>query len=519
MGQTTLKILEERNFPVRDIRLFASARSVGKKMTFKGEQLPVEEVTTESFKGIDFAFFSGGRRAVEKIRAACRSRPAPIMIESRARFGWSRRCRWWSPEINGAAARKHQGIVSCPNCTTIVTVMPLKPLHDAGKLKRVVATSFQAVSGAGVGGIEELRAQAMAWSKGEKLPRNSFSIRSRSTCFRRVISARAAIPARKPNSSKRCGKSSSMPDLPVCPTTVPVPVFTTHSISVNAETERKVTAAQARAAFEHFPGVRVYDDPAQNQYPMPILVEGQDDCFVGRIREDISIANGINFWVVGDQLRKGAALNGIQIAEFLIDFENLAREIKSADPAKDRRFVFPGLLRRSATAADKHIVEVRDRLVGAHRGRLEAESHALASESTQVERLERRNGSRATAIAVHDLGRRESAQYLRRTDGRNRAHSHSNRADNAPALEADHLPRCVGHGDLLFEEPIGAARYGHRGEGIAKLRRHAGDGAGIDAQQRRAGNHASSIGAEAVVEVAVLDEVGLRRRVHRNVGD
>jgi aspartate-semialdehyde dehydrogenase len=318
VGQTTLKLLEERNFPVRDIRLFASARSLGKKLTFKGESLPVEVVSTESFKGIDFAFFSaGGSQSKELAPYAVKA--GAVVIDKSSAFRMDPAVPLVVPEINGAEARKHQGIVSCPNCTTIVTVMPLKPLHDAGKLRRVVATSFQAVSGAGVGGIEELRAQAMAWSKGEKLTSKFFQHQIAFNLLPAGDIGEGGYTGEETKLIKETRKILGIPELPVCPTTVRVPVFTTHSIAVNAETERKVTAAQARAAFERFPGLRVYDDPAQNKYPMPILVEGQDDCFVGRIREDISIANGINFWVVGDQLRKGAALNGIQIAEFLIN--------------------------------------------------------------------------------------------------------------------------------------------------------------------------------------------------------
>ena len=318
VGQTTLKLLEERNFPVRDIRLFASARSLGKKLTFKGESLPVEVVSTESFKGIDFAFFSaGGSQSKELAPHAVKA--GAVVIDKSSAFRMDPAVPLVVPEINGAEARKHQGIVSCPNCTTIVTVMPLKPLHEAGKLRRVVATSFQAVSGAGVGGIEELRAQAMAWSKGEKLTSKFFQHQIAFNLLPAGDIGEGGYTGEETKLIKETRKILGIPELPVCPTTVRVPVFTTHSIAVNAETERKVTAAQARAAFERFPGLRVYDDPAQNKYPMPILVEGQDDCFVGRIREDISIANGINFWVVGDQLRKGAALNGIQIAEFLIN--------------------------------------------------------------------------------------------------------------------------------------------------------------------------------------------------------
>jgi len=318
VGKATLKLLEERNFPVRDIHLFASARSLGKKLTFKGEAIPVEVVSSECFKGIDVAFFSaGGSQSKEFAPHAVKA--GAVVIDKSSAFRMEPTVPLVLPEINGAAARKNQGIVACPNCTTIVTVMPLKPLHDAGKLRRVVATSFQAVSGAGVGGIEELRAQAMAWSKGEKLTAKFFQHQIAFNLLPAGDIGEGGYTGEETKLVNETRKILDLPDLPVCPTTVRVPVFTAHSISVNAETERHLTATQARAAFDRFPGLRVYDDPSQNKYPMPIMVEGQDDCFVGRIREDISIPNGINFWVVGDQLRKGAALNGIQIAEFLIN--------------------------------------------------------------------------------------------------------------------------------------------------------------------------------------------------------
>jgi len=318
VGQTTLKILEEPNFPVRDIRLLASARSIGKKLTFKCESLPVDAVSTESFKGIDIAFFSaGGSQSKEFAPLAVKA--GAVVIDKSSAFRMDPTVPLVVPEINGAEARKHQGIVACPNCTTIVTVMPLKPLHDAGKLRRVVATSFQAVSGAGVGGVEELRSQTMAWSRGEKLTAKFFQHQIAFNVIPHIDKfGEGGYTGEEMKLVNEVRKILDVPDLAISPTTVRVPVFTAHSISVNAETEQHLSAAQAREAFDRFPGLRVYDDPAQNKYPMPLIVEGQDDCFVGRIREDISIANGINFWVVGDQLRKGAALNGIQIAELLI---------------------------------------------------------------------------------------------------------------------------------------------------------------------------------------------------------
>jgi aspartate-semialdehyde dehydrogenase len=297
VGQTTLKVLEQRRFPIRELRAYASARSAGKTVTFAGESITVQKLDANSFKGIDIALFSAGSEQSREF-APIAVKAGAIVVDKSSAFRMDPDVPLVVPEINGAAARRHKGIVACPNCTTIVTVMPLKPIHDLGRLRRVVATSFQAVSGAGLNGVAELREQTMAWSKGEEIKPKFFQHQ-----IKLVNEIRKIL---------------DQPDLPISPTTVRVPVFTAHSISVNAETETKITTADAREAFANFPGIRLFDDPAQNRYPMPILVEGQDDCFVGRIREDLSRPNALNFWVVGDQLRKGAALNGVQIAELLI---------------------------------------------------------------------------------------------------------------------------------------------------------------------------------------------------------
>jgi aspartate-semialdehyde dehydrogenase len=223
------------------------------------------------------------------------------------------------PEINAHAARNHRGILACPNCTTIVTVMPLKPLHDAGRLTRVIATSFQAVSGAGVNGIAELREQTLAWARGEAMVPKHFAHRIAFNLLPAIDRFGAdGYTAEEMKLVNETRKILEAPGLRVTPTTVRVPVFTSHSISVTAETETKITAARARDLFAGFPGLKLWDDPAQQRYPMPIAVEGQDDCFVGRIREDLSSPNGLCFWVVGDQLRKGAATNAVQIAELLL---------------------------------------------------------------------------------------------------------------------------------------------------------------------------------------------------------
>ncbi len=318
VGQTTLKLLKERNFPVRELRAFASQRSVGKTVKFGDDAIAVERLAPAAFKGIDIALFSAGSAQSREFAPAAVKAGAMVIDKSSA-FRMDPQVPLVVPEINGAAAKRHKGIVACPNCTTIVTVMPLKPLHDAGGLRRVVATSFQAVSGAGVNGVEELRAQTMAWSRGERLEPKYFQHQIAFNVIPHIDKfVEGGYTGEEMKLVNEVRKILDLPDLLVAPTTVRVPVFTAHSISVNAETERKVTAAAARDAFGKFPGLQVLDDPAHNRYPMPIVVEGHDDCYVGRIREDISCSNALNFWVVGDQLRKGAALNGIQIAELLI---------------------------------------------------------------------------------------------------------------------------------------------------------------------------------------------------------
>jgi len=318
VGQTTLKILDERKFPVRELRAFASERSVGKSVTFKGEKIRVEQVGPEAFRGVDVAFFSAGS-AQSREYAPQAVKAGAVVVDKSSAFRMDPTVPLVVPEINGHRVRGHRGIVACPNCTTIVTVMPLKPLHDAGRLRRVIATSFQAVSGAGVNGVEELRSQTLAWARGEAITPTHFPHQIAFNLIPHIDSfGEHGYTGEELKLVNEVRKILELPDLALSPTTVRVPVFTAHSIAINAETEVKVSARRAREAFAGFPGLRLWDEPAENRYPMPVTVEGQDDCFVGRVREDLSLANGLNFWVVGDQLRKGAALNGIQIAELLI---------------------------------------------------------------------------------------------------------------------------------------------------------------------------------------------------------
>jgi aspartate-semialdehyde dehydrogenase len=317
-GQTTLGILEERKFPVRELRAFASPRSVGKTVTFRGEAIPLRAIEPSAFKGVEIAICAAGSPQSRQYVPMMVQAGAVVVDKSNA-FRMDATVPLVVPEINAPMVGSHQGIVASPNCTTIVTVMPLKPLHDASRLRRVVATSFQSVSGAGVQGIADLRHQTEAWVRGETLVPMHFP---HQIAFNLIPHIDAFGPDGYTGEERKLinevRKILAVPDLPISATTVRVPVFTCHSVAVNAETEERISAAEARRLFERFPGLKVWDEPAQHRYPMPVVVEGQDDCYVGRIREDLSHPRALNFWVVGDQLRKGAATNAVQIAELLL---------------------------------------------------------------------------------------------------------------------------------------------------------------------------------------------------------
>jgi aspartate-semialdehyde dehydrogenase len=317
-GQTTLRILEERKFPVRALKCFASERSVGKTVKFAGEDVTIQRLEASAFKGVEIAFCSAGS-AQSKEWAPQIVKAGATVVDKSSAFRMDPAVPLVVPEINPHTVKQHQGILACPNCTTIVTIMPLKPLHDAARLTRVIAVSYQAVSGAGVNGIADLREQTLAWSRGEALVSKHFPHQIAFNLIPHIDSFRPdGYTGEEIKLVNEARKILEVPDLPVMPTTVRVPVFTCHSIAVTAETEKKVTVAEARRVFDRFPGVKVWDDPDQKRYPMPVLVEGQDDCWVGRIREDLSHPSSLSFWVVGDQLRKGAATNAVQIAELLL---------------------------------------------------------------------------------------------------------------------------------------------------------------------------------------------------------
>ena len=318
VGQTMLSILAERNFPVRSVRLLASERSEGKVLHFKGEEVKVERLTERSFEGIELALFSAGASrskefAPEAVRAGA------LVVDNSSAFRMDPTVPLVVPEINPGAARHHSGLIANPNCTTVVTVMALKPLHEAATLKRVIVSSYQAVSGAGAQALEELKQQVRAWVKGEPAECKVFPHPIAFNLIPQVdVFESSGYTREEMKLVHETRKILEDETMRIAATTVRVPVWYAHSVSVTAETERKVTVEEARRLFASFPGLTLWDDPANRQYPMPIVAAGKDECYVGRIREDLSSDKGLAFWVVGDQLRKGAALNAIQIAELVL---------------------------------------------------------------------------------------------------------------------------------------------------------------------------------------------------------
>ena len=321
VGEVMLQVLEERKFPVRRVKLLASERSVGKILKFQEEEIKVEQLTLSSFEGVDIALFSAGAgRSKEFAPAAWKF--GAVVVDNSSAFRMEPDVPLVVPEINPHAIAQYtnRGIIANPNCTTIVTLMALAPLHRYSRIKRVVASSYQAVSGAGAKALEELKVQVRAWAKGEPLPvevfpyQIAFNILPHIDAF--LDNGYTKEEMKLVNETRKILEDDT---IRVSPTMIRVPVFTAHSVSVHVETERKISVAKARELFAAFPGLQLLDDPANRKYPMPLFAAGQDDCFVGRIREDLAVENGLNLWVVGDQLRKGAALNAVQIAEVLIE--------------------------------------------------------------------------------------------------------------------------------------------------------------------------------------------------------
>jgi len=317
VGQEFLKILAERNFPVDELRLLATKRSAGKIISWQGQQLEVQETTHESFKGIDIALFAGGSGSTEFARSAVTS--GAVVIDNSSAFRLDPEVPLVVPEVNPEDVKWHKGIIANPNCSTIIMAVALKPIFDLAGIRRVVVSTYQAVSGAGREGIEELETQVKAWSGGEELTSSVFPYQIGFNLIPRIdVFEEGDYTKEEWKMVKETQKIFHTPNMAITATTVRVPVFRSHSESINVETDRLVSVSEIREALSTAAGIIVDDDPANDRYPMPWFSSDKDEVYVGRLRKDFSIAQGFNLWVVGDQIRKGAATNAVQIAELLL---------------------------------------------------------------------------------------------------------------------------------------------------------------------------------------------------------
>ena len=328
VGACFLRILEERKFPVKNIRMLASERSEGKRLKFAGKSYPVEILSHGSFKGIDIVLASAGAsRSLEFLPSAVKA--GAVCVDNSSAFRMDKEVPLVVPEVNPEKIKEHKGIIANPNCSTIQMVVALWPIHKAAKIKRIVVTTFQSVSGAGQKKIIELWEQSKTFTSGRahlNVPYSSRKIMPvefpHPIAFNLIpqidVFLENGYTKEEMKMVNETRKIMGDPSIQVNATCVRVPVFFAHSESVNIETEKHITAASARKLLSKAEGVRVVDDPENKSYPMPIDAEGRDDTFVGRIRQDESVKNGLSMWVVSDNIRKGAALNAIQIAERLI---------------------------------------------------------------------------------------------------------------------------------------------------------------------------------------------------------
>jgi len=319
VGQEFLSIIEERNFPFKSIKMLASSRSAGKTMSFKGKTYTIEEMTKDSFKDVEIALFSAGAsRSREFAPAAVKA--GAVVVDNSSAYRMDPEVPLVIPEINPEMIKKHKGIIANPNCSTIIGIVPIWPLHKINPVKRMVVSTYQAASGAGMSAMLELEAQSREILDGKSPTKNVFPHQIAFNCF----SHNSALGPNGYNEEemklvKETRKIFNCPDIAVTATCVRIPVMRAHCESINLEFTKAITPDEVRKILSTAPGVTVLDDREHNRFPMPIDASGKDDVFVGRIRQDESLPGnrGINIWVSGDQLRKGAALNAIQIAELL----------------------------------------------------------------------------------------------------------------------------------------------------------------------------------------------------------
>lgn len=324
VGQEFLKLIEERDFPFAELKLLASSRSAGNEIDFMGKKYIVEEATSESFKDIDIALFAGG--SISKDFAPHAVKAGAVVIDNSSAFRMDPEVPLVVPEVNPQAILKHKGIIANPNCSTIIMVMALKPIYDLAKIKRVIVSTYQAVSGAGKEGIDELTNQVKAYSEGKEMEAKILPSASLDKHYPIAFNLIPQIDVFMDNlytkeEMKMVNETRKIMedyDMRITATTVRVPVYRSHSESVNIELENDLDLEMIKEAIAKFPGVQLQDDPQNQVYPMPIYTSDKNDVYVGRLRRDESADNSFNMWVVGDQIRKGAALNTLQIAETMI---------------------------------------------------------------------------------------------------------------------------------------------------------------------------------------------------------
>ncbi|MEK6692714.1 MAG: aspartate-semialdehyde dehydrogenase [Nitrospirota bacterium] len=318
VGNEMINILEERNFPVEKLILLASERSEGKTLSFRRKETNINVLDKDSFNGVDIALFSAGAsRSLEFAPIAAKS--GAVVIDNSSAFRMAPDVPLVVPEVNPHAIKRHKGIIANPNCSTIQMVVALKPLHDAARIKRIIVTTFQSTSGTGKKAMDELLEQTKAILNFQDVKCEVYPHQIAFNCLPHIDvfldNGYTKEEMKMVNETRKIMEDDS---IKITATTVRVPVFRGHSESVNIETEKKLTPNEARAILSAAPGVIVYDDPSRNIYPLPVDATGKDEVYVGRIRQDESVRNGLNLWIVSDNLRKGAALNAIQIAEYLI---------------------------------------------------------------------------------------------------------------------------------------------------------------------------------------------------------
>ena len=309
--------MERRNFPAVSVKRLSSARSAGQTQKFRGREIATETLGINSFEDVDLAFFSAGT-AVSREFAPVAVQSGTVVIDNTSAFRMQENVPLVVPEINGADAVHHEGIIANPNCTTAITLMALYPLHKKFRVKRIFASSYQAVSGAGALAIEELRQQAKAVVNGKLIEREVFPHQIAFNVIPQVDSfLDSGYTKEEMKLQNEARRIMHLPAFKASATCVRVPVFRAHSIAVNAEFEHRVTLVEAREAILAARGIELHDDPTDGVYPMPLEFAGEDVCAVGRLRIDSAFDNGLAFWVCGDQILKGAALNAVQIAELL----------------------------------------------------------------------------------------------------------------------------------------------------------------------------------------------------------